>query len=214
MLQEGAAATEAAQHEEEMSSALAALQRQSEEEVRIEERLSQLQAEESVLVANREQRLAQYSERREQDHADALKREEELSQALKVLYSCFSVCSVPANTHFHWGIVLNSVLLHPILYRTQAQSQLGMWTLYTMCTLHSENRLIFRALTLQGQVSEEVERERRQWRRARELRAQAQRDKHLGIAQRVTNELIGLALLHVEYANRTGVPVPSKVKRE
>ena len=63
-------------------------------------------------------------------------------------------------------------------------------------------------------MSEEVERERRQWRRARELRAQAQRDKHLGIAQRVTNELIGLALLHVEYANRTGVPVPSKVKRE
>lgn len=91
-----------------MSSALAALQRQSEEEVRIKERLSQLQAEESVLVANREQRLAQYSERREQDHADALKREEELSQALKVLYSCFSVCSVSTNTLFHWSIVLNS----------------------------------------------------------------------------------------------------------
>lgn len=78
-----------------MSAALTALQRQSEEEVRIQERLSQLQAEESVLVANREQRLAQYGERREQDHADALKREQEISQALKVLLCpLFSLSSV------------------------------------------------------------------------------------------------------------------------
>jgi hypothetical protein len=68
--------------------------------------------------------------------------------------------------------------------------------------------------SVQGQVSEEVERERRQWRRARERRAQALQDKHLNIAQRVTQELVGLALLHVEYANRTGLQVPRKVKRE
>jgi hypothetical protein len=85
-MQEEAAATEAAQHAEEVQSALAALQRQSEEEDRIEKRLSQLQKEEAVLVANREQRMAQYRERREQDHSDAIKREEELSRALKVAF--------------------------------------------------------------------------------------------------------------------------------
>lgn len=63
-------------------------------------------------------------------------------------------------------------------------------------------------------MSEEVERERRQWRRAREQRAQAQRDKHLSIARRVTDELIGLSLLHVEYSTRTGMLAPPKVKRE
>lgn len=85
-MQEEAASTEAAQREEDMASALTALKRQSKEEQRIEERLSQLHAEEAVLVANREQRLAQYRERRQQDHADALKREEELSEALKVAF--------------------------------------------------------------------------------------------------------------------------------
>lgn len=84
-LQEEAAATEAAQHQEDRESALKALNRHSEEEQRIEERLSQLQAEEAVLVANREQRMAQYSERRQQDHSDAIKREEELSKSLKVI---------------------------------------------------------------------------------------------------------------------------------
>lgn len=59
-----------------------------------------------------------------------------------------------------------------------------------------------------------MERERRQWRRAREQRAQAKKDKHLNFAQRVAQELVGLALLHVEYASRTGVPIPHKVKRE
>lgn len=30
----------------------------------------------------------------------------------------------------------------------------------------------------------------------------------------MTQELVGLALLHVEYEKRNGVPTPSKVKRE
>lgn len=94
MLQEEAAATESAQQDESTKAALTALQRQSEEEGRIGERLSQLHAEEAVLVANREQRLAQYSERRQQDHSDALKREEELSQALKVHYNTQLLSSV------------------------------------------------------------------------------------------------------------------------
>jgi hypothetical protein len=65
----------------------------------------------------------------------------------------------------------------------------------------------------QAQVREEVERERRQWRKDREQRAVAKREKHVKIAQRVAQELVGLALLQIEYASQTGLKAPSKVKR-
>lgn len=67
-----------------LSAVVEGLKRESAEEARIAARLKQLASEEDVLVSNRKQRMAQYTERREKDWAEAIAREVELSQALKV----------------------------------------------------------------------------------------------------------------------------------
>lgn len=90
---EAAAAADAEETKGRLSAVVEELQRESAEEARIRARLKQLAAEEVVLVSNRNQRMAQYTERREKDWAEALAREVELSQALKVW-----PCSAPRAT--------------------------------------------------------------------------------------------------------------------
>lgn len=84
LLMEVDAAVDADQTAGQLAAVVEGLQRESAEEARIAARLKQLAAEEDVLVSNRNQRMAQYTERRERDWAEAIAREVELSQALKV----------------------------------------------------------------------------------------------------------------------------------
>lgn len=84
LLAEVDAAADAEETAGRISTVVAGLQRESAEEARIAARLRQLALEEDVLVSNRNQRMAQYTERREKDWAEAIAREVELSQALKV----------------------------------------------------------------------------------------------------------------------------------
>eukprot|EP00892_Ulva_mutabilis_P002600 jgi/Ulvmu1/12340/UM089_0024.1 len=87
LLMQAEATADAAETDGLLNSVVQGLQRESAEEARIGARLKQLAAEEAVLVDNRNQRLAQYTERREKDWAEALAREVELSQALKAQVS-------------------------------------------------------------------------------------------------------------------------------
>ena len=84
LLVEANAAADAEETAGRLNTVVEQLQRESAEEARIAARLKQLAAEEAVLVSNRNQRMAQYTERREKDWAEAIAREVELSEALKV----------------------------------------------------------------------------------------------------------------------------------
>ena len=67
-----------AERKAQMDALLSTLQRQSVEEQVMAERLWQLGREKEVMVENRQEREAQYAERREKDWEETLRREGEL----------------------------------------------------------------------------------------------------------------------------------------
>jgi hypothetical protein len=88
------AASEATEQKSKLDALLESLYKQSAEEARVAARLEQVKQEEAVLERNREQRLAQYRERRERDWAEALARETQLVHALKARAAApFACCS-------------------------------------------------------------------------------------------------------------------------
>jgi hypothetical protein len=205
--------------EEGTAAALQALQRQSGEERRIEGRLEQLHAEEAVLVENREQRLAQYTGRRQKDHSEAIEREVELSRALQVRLRAPPALQPHALPAPH-AASPTSCQPHTLPAPRAAAALLHLCTAAAVGSAAAEAAAAhsavvpYKGVCVQGQVSEEVERERRQWRKAQQQRQEAKHKKHQAIAAQVAEELIGLALLHAEYSSSTGTPVPGKVARE
>lgn len=91
------AASEALEQQSKLDTLLASLYKQSAEERRIAERLAQLRREEEVLEQNRAQRLRQYDERRERDWEEALARERQLMDAMKVRATVVALPCAPAS---------------------------------------------------------------------------------------------------------------------
>lgn len=69
-------------------------------------------------------------------------------------------------------------------------------------------------LPVQAQVADEVERERREWRRAQARRREEKQAKHERMARAVVRDAVGLALMHAVHREQCGLDVPPKVARE
>lgn len=68
--------------------------------------------------------------------------------------------------------------------------------------------------SVQAQVADEVERERREWRRAQARRQEEKQAKHESTARAVVRDAIGLALMHALHREQCGLDAPRKVARE